>query len=239
MTTPGFNADASIYRSLSHYATVSYSASELMPPMSAAALLLPRGGGPCPPGMGLCAGSCCPGKCCGNQCCIAPKECCINGCTDVLSDPRNCGACGHACPANQPTCSRGLCCPTGQSNSDGICCPTGLTNCGGACVDTKNDLQHCGSCNPCPAGSTSCQDWACYPSPTPPICNCVRTCDVTCCKDSLPVNTVLETPDPNPLARRPQCYLDPQTHSECVIKCCQAVGPGQFACTVQGSCACL
>jgi hypothetical protein len=30
-------------------------------------------------------------------------------CTDVLSDPKNCGACGKACPMNAPTCSNGAC----------------------------------------------------------------------------------------------------------------------------------
>jgi hypothetical protein len=63
---------------------------------------------------------------------------------NVVSDPLNCGGCGHACGAGS-TCVSGQC-----------ACPTGTTNCGGGtCVNTQTDPAHCGNCTTtCGAGQT-------------------------------------------------------------------------------------
>ncbi|MDB4944792.1 MAG: Tryptophan synthase alpha chain [Labilithrix sp.] len=70
---------------------------------------------------------------------------CGDGCeVDKSSDPKNCGACGHACAANQDC-------------VDGSClCPEGTTRCGDSCVDILNDPSNCGGClNDCPGPSRS------------------------------------------------------------------------------------
>ena len=81
------------------------------------------------------------GECIGG-CCDKASNCCPGGrpgsgtCTNVLSDPDNCGHCGNACPAGQ-RCSGGACVTT---------CPPGKTLCGHTCVDTTRDITNCGQC---------------------------------------------------------------------------------------------
>jgi hypothetical protein len=101
----------------------------------------------CSPSFGDCDGALCP-----------------NGCeTDLRADPLNCGACGHACAADQQ-CVKGTC-----------LCPPGTTRCGNACVDLAVDVENCGACgNGCPGatdgtanGGPTCQKgrcgYVCYP----------------------------------------------------------------------------
>ncbi len=89
---------------------------------------------------------------------------CADGCeTDLDDDPKNCGACGHACEANQE-CLQGAC-----------ICPAGTTRCGNRCVDVAVDLDNCGACgNSCPGandatsnGTPTCNGghcgYTCYP----------------------------------------------------------------------------
>jgi hypothetical protein len=99
--------------------------------------------------------------------CVAELESCDGVCTYTRVDPRNCGACGRACPSNAP-CEDGLC-----------ACPTGQTACGDGCVSTPTDVAHCGACDhacpqdascdggacACPAGQTICGD-ACVDTQT-------------------------------------------------------------------------
>jgi hypothetical protein len=68
---------------------------------------------------------------------------CADGCeSDLRSDAKNCGQCGHACNANQE-CLHGTC-----------ICPDGATRCGDRCVDTDVDIDNCGACGRvCPGAS--------------------------------------------------------------------------------------
>lgn len=70
---------------------------------------------------------------------------CKDGCeTDLDGDPKNCGACGHACDAGQD-CLHGTC-----------ICPPGTLRCGDRCVDPNVDIDNCGGCNDaCPGASDS------------------------------------------------------------------------------------
>ena len=83
---------------------------------------------------------------------------CADGCeTDERTDRLNCGACGHACAANQDC-------------VDGICiCPAGTDRCDKRCVDVNVDPNNCGACgNACPGagddtanGTPTCSGGAC------------------------------------------------------------------------------
>lgn len=57
--------------------------------------------------------------------CGAGLTSCASGCVDVTIDPKNCGACDHACPA---ACHQGQCVTS---------CPPPTTSCSGSCVDTS------------------------------------------------------------------------------------------------------
>lgn len=79
---------------------------------------------------------------------------CNGFCTDVLSDPNNCGTCGRICNASE-TCSNGWCVSTATV------CSLGQTACGSQCVDTKSDRNNCGVCfKVCPQAQI-CVDSSC------------------------------------------------------------------------------
>jgi hypothetical protein len=97
-------------------------------------------------------------RCAGGKCkafCTSPQFLDCNGIVDdgceanVMLDPKNCGACGHACAAGEP-CNSGVC-----------GCPSGQVVCNGACVDLQSDDKNCGTCGavcqtlrgPCAGGS--------------------------------------------------------------------------------------
>jgi hypothetical protein len=73
---------------------------------------------------------------------------CGGGCVDPMTDPGNCGSCGHACVA-------------GQICSGGICCASGQSNCGGACTDTTTSTTDCGGCGVACAGGQACCNGVC------------------------------------------------------------------------------
>ena len=76
---------------------------------------------------------------------------------DLQSSHDNCGACGHACAADQG-------CNSGTCGS----CPAGQSLCGGSCADTDSDAANCGGCSMAcntgeVCGAASCQV-ACDPT---------------------------------------------------------------------------
>jgi hypothetical protein len=76
------------------------------------------------------------GSCGAYVCCPTGAACCNGICTDLNSDPHNCGACAYVCNQSTPVCNQGTC--------GG--CPTGLTYCDPACVDLSSDPFNCGAC---------------------------------------------------------------------------------------------
>lgn len=134
------------------------------------------GGGLCPTGQQVCAGTCrdvrtdsahCGG--CGNAC--AGSLLCVDGacgcraglfrcgeqCVDLEGDVANCGTCGNACQGPAA-------CPGDAVCASGVCreaCPAGGCRCGGICTDMQIDARHCGMCgNRCP-GMQVCGDGVC------------------------------------------------------------------------------
>jgi hypothetical protein len=68
--------------------------------------------------------------------CPDGEEKCGDSCTDLLSDPDNCGECSKKCP-DKTACVKGACI---------MGCPEGKTDCDGRCADLASDPKNCGAC---------------------------------------------------------------------------------------------
>ena len=142
---------------------------------------------------------------CDPPCSGAGMTCCYaNLCTNLGTNPSDCGRCGHECAAmktcvngaccgsvgyicetNQSGCCSGLTCSNGQvcaaPSACGTCESPTSTCCGTTCVDTQTDNDNCGGCAgaegvPCPSGLEVCCGGSCIPEDAS---NC-GTCGVAC-----------------------------------------------------------
>jgi hypothetical protein len=124
-------------------------------------------------------------------------------CTDVTSDPANCGGIGGAgyrCPAGQ-SCKNGVCsgavspCTSGHvgqfcdATQGTICCP------GGGCTDPRTDAANCGACGQaCPSGQLciggNCKTTSC--TKESPGSGCVTGANVGQCCDDVCADTSVD-----------------------------------------------
>jgi hypothetical protein len=87
--------------------------------------------------------------------CPDPMVDCGPACSDLRTDPTNCGACGNAC-------APGDYCAAGECVDE---CTGGLSACDRSCRDLTRESAHCGGCDrPC-ADGFSCVEGACVGDP--------------------------------------------------------------------------
>jgi hypothetical protein len=93
--------------------------------------------------------------------CPAGQNYCRSGCTDLSSDPFNCGGCDLFCDnIVGPICINGTCTADPAAPAP-VYCPAGQTDCGGSCVNLSSHAGHCGACfTSCPLGGI-CQGGVC------------------------------------------------------------------------------
>jgi hypothetical protein len=78
---------------------------------------------------------------------------CTGNCTELSTDPANCGGCGLACGPGH-ICEMGACV---------LSCPEGMTDCAGVCRDLTADDYDCGTCGLTCAAGYHCTDGSCAP----------------------------------------------------------------------------
>ncbi|MGH3264334.1 MAG: hypothetical protein ACRDNS_20330, partial [Trebonia sp.] len=98
---------------------------------------------------------------------------CQDGCTDLQSDPKNCGTCGHVCVGGSH-CANGHC---------AVCGELYPTLCGTDCTDTSVDSSNCGSCGHVCGDRQTCQQGVC-------VCSLegMTNCGTYCVHDGIGCN---------------------------------------------------
>ena len=99
------------------------------------------------------------GGTCGNYfCCAEGQSACGSYCSDLKSDPSNCGSCGNACrPLGQYELAF---CVNGQCQYE---CSEGTSYCDGVCTSLNNDPLNCGACGRvCDQATPYCSGGACW-----------------------------------------------------------------------------
>jgi hypothetical protein len=109
----------------------------------------------------------------------------VGGCSDIQTDPHNCGACGRDCTTLPGVNPLAVACTAGQCDLRGACFP-GRADCFGGYIDgCESDLstpEHCGSCTTLCAGEsplcgrTSAGAYTCATSCTFDTTQCGNTC---------------------------------------------------------------
>ncbi len=136
-------------------------------------------GNTCPATFTCVAATCtAPASCNGGPVCTGVNQCCASGCSNVNTDPNNCGSCGNAC-APGDTCQGGTCQAPATCNGGPLCTAT-ETCCASGCSNTTTDASNCGGCGTiCPTGDT-CVASICTPATS---CNGAPPCPSgdTCC----------------------------------------------------------
>jgi hypothetical protein len=184
MATPGFRAEASIYESRGHYRTTANHSPTGRQLELTAGSCTPRPCGPCVPDNSSrtgCSMPCfesdcevhdrpctCPAECSSSNC-PSPKVCCKNVCTDLGSDPANCGQCRHTC--YPLSCCSGTCTETINSNTNcgscgNVCSPDRVCE-GITCVCKQSGLR-------CTGGQ--CENGACVCPPGLSFCSASDAC---------------------------------------------------------------
>jgi len=102
---------------------------------------------------------------CGNFAQCAPGQACVMQgssyiCSDLNSDPNNCGEVGNTCNEGE-SCVAGSCgCGSGAPCAEGQACCAGES--GASCVDVSSDPMNCGGCGiPCTPNAPDCNSGTC------------------------------------------------------------------------------
>ncbi|MGM0595670.1 MAG: hypothetical protein ACQES9_01395 [Myxococcota bacterium] len=140
--------------------------------------------------------------------CEGAEKFCNGKCTDLSTDPDNCGSCNNKCGFDEF-------CQLGECIKD---CGD-LINCDNTCVDIDTDTEHCGSCNnSCPNPNNilvECDEGECHYQCKTNYADCNQDLDLTD-SDGCEVNLV------NDDEHCGYCGLDCGNFAKCINQTCQA-----------------